>query len=186
MKKSWKVLKNEADYQEAISQLDLVIDAEMGTDEGDELELLALLIKDYEDQRYPIKLPDPIDMIKLRMAEMGLKNKDMIEIIGSESHVSSVLSRKRQITLEMARKLSKKLNIRASIFINDDVPFEHYENEIAGIQPFDDPLANTVGEYPAKKLIAEVSVLKSEIGILNTQVKNLQARMKRYPEKKTV
>ena len=126
--KNWKILKTEADYKNALTRLDEVIDAGMGTSEGDELELLALLIKDYEDKHYPTKLPDPINMIKLRMEEMGLRNKDLVDIIGSESHVSSVLSRKRQITLEMARKLSKRLNIRASIFINDNLSFEHYEN----------------------------------------------------------
>ena len=125
--KNWKILKTETDYKDALARLDEVIDAAMGTSEGDELELLALLINDYEERHYPISLPDPIDMIKLRMDEMGLKNKDLVDIIGSESHVSSVLSRKRRITLEMARKLSKRLNIRASIFINDHVTFEQYE-----------------------------------------------------------
>jgi HTH-type transcriptional regulator/antitoxin HigA len=127
--KNWKVLKTEAEYQKALARLDEVIDAGMGASEGDELELVALLIKDYEEKHYPVKLLDPINMIKLRMGEMGLKNKDLVDIIGSESHVSSVLGRKRQITLEMARKLSKRLNIRASIFINDNFPFEQYENE---------------------------------------------------------
>jgi HTH-type transcriptional regulator / antitoxin HigA len=126
--KNWKILKTETDYKSALTRLDEVIDADPGTQEGDELELLALLIKDYEEKKYPVRLPDPIDMIKLRMEEMGLKNKDLVDIIGSESHVSSVLGRKRQITLEMARKLSKRLNIRASIFINDQLPFEHYES----------------------------------------------------------
>ncbi len=125
--KNWKILKTETDYRNALTRLDEVIDAAMGTNEGDELELLALLIKDYEEKHYPVKLPDPIDMIKLRMEEMGLKNKDLVDVIGSESHVSSVLSGKRQITLEMARKLSQRLNIRASIFINDNLPFEQYE-----------------------------------------------------------
>jgi HTH-type transcriptional regulator/antitoxin HigA len=126
--KNWKILKTETDYRNALTRLEEVIDATIGTSEGDELELLALLIKDYEEKHYPAKLPDPVSMIKLRMEEMGLKNKDLVDIIGSESHVSSVLSRKRQITLEMARKLSKRLNIRASIFINDNISFEQYEN----------------------------------------------------------
>ena len=126
--KNWKILKTETDYRNALTRLDEVIDATMGTSEGDELELLALLIKDYEEKHYPARLPDPIDMIKLRMEEMGLKNKDLVDIIGSESHVSSVLSRKRQITLEMARKLSRRLNIRASIFINDDLTLDQYES----------------------------------------------------------
>jgi HTH-type transcriptional regulator/antitoxin HigA len=126
--KNWKILKTETDYRNALTRLDEVIDAVMGTSEGDELELLALLIKDYEEKNYPARLPDPVSMIKLRMEEMGLKNKDLVDIIGSESHVSSVLSRKRQITLEMARKLSKRLNIRASIFINDDLSFDQYES----------------------------------------------------------
>jgi HTH-type transcriptional regulator/antitoxin HigA len=96
--KNWKILKTETDYRSALARLDEVIDATMGTSEGDELELLALLIKDYEEKHHPARLPDPISMIKLRMEEMGLRNKDLVDIIGSESHVSSVLSRKRQIT----------------------------------------------------------------------------------------
>ena len=62
--KNWKVLKTDADYSNALARLDEIIDATMGTIEGDELELLSLLIKDYEEKRYPTKLPDPIDMIK--------------------------------------------------------------------------------------------------------------------------
>lgn len=129
MNQYWKVLKTEADYKTALDRLDQVDEAELNTPEGDELELLVLLIKDYEERHYPFKLPEPLDMIKLRMEEMGLKNKDLVEIIGSESHVSSVLSGKRQITLEMAKRLSKRLNIRASIFINDDHSFEDYDKE---------------------------------------------------------
>jgi len=129
MNQHWKVLKTEADYKTALERLDEIAEAELDTQEGDELELLVLLIKAYEDRHYPFKLPEPLDMIKLRMEEMNLKNKDLVEIIGSESHVSSVLSGKRQITLEMARKLSKRLNIRASIFINDEHSFEEYEKD---------------------------------------------------------
>jgi hypothetical protein len=116
---------------------------------------------------------------------MGLKNKDLTDIIGSESHVSSILSGKRQITLEMAKRLSKKLNIRASIFINDDVPFEHYESDVAGIKVFDDS-PYIAGEDDPNKLISEISALKSEIGLLNTQVKSLQVRMTHYEEKRAV
>jgi HTH-type transcriptional regulator/antitoxin HigA len=129
MNQYWKVLKTEADYKTALNRLDEIAEAEVNSAEGNELELLVVLIKNYEDRFYPFKLPEPLDMIKLRMEEMGLKNKDLVDIIGSESHVSSVLSGKRQITLEMARKLSKKLNIRASIFINDNKSFDDYENE---------------------------------------------------------
>src|SRR5882757_8799761 len=101
MNQYWKVLKTEADYKTALERLDEIAEAELDTAEGDELELLVVLIKNYEDEFHPFKLPDPLDMIKLRMEEMRLKNKDLVDIIGSESHVSSVLSGKRQITLEM-------------------------------------------------------------------------------------
>jgi HTH-type transcriptional regulator/antitoxin HigA len=129
MNQTWKILKTGDDYNAALARLDAIVDAALGSPDGDELELLVLLISNYEERHFPVKLPEPLEMIKLRMEELGLKNKDMVDIIGAESHVSSVLSGKRQITLEMARRLSKKLNIRASIFINDERSFEEYENE---------------------------------------------------------
>ena len=120
---NWKIIKTEKEYHKAIARIEELFDFQPGSPEFDELELLALIVKDYEDKYFPIPSPDPIEVVKFKMEEKGLKNKDLIGIIGSESHVSSVLKGRRKITLETARALSKLLNIPASIFINQDEAF---------------------------------------------------------------
>ncbi len=124
---NWKVIKTEEEYNRAIARVEALFDFQPGSPEFEELELLALLVKDYEDKYFPMPFPDPIEMVKMRMEEKGLKNRDLVGIIGSESHVSSVLKGRRQITLDMARALSHMLNIPATIFINDSVGFEKYD-----------------------------------------------------------
>lgn len=83
----YKILKTEEAYNAAVHRIEEVFDAKPGSAAFDELELLSLLVKDYEDRYYPMPEPDPIAVMKLKMDEMGLKNKDLIPIIGSESHV---------------------------------------------------------------------------------------------------
>lgn len=117
----WKVIKTEPDYKKAISRIEELFDSEPGSHLFDELELLAVLVKDYEDNFYPMPSPDPVKVIKLKMTELGMKNKDLIPIIGSEGHVSSVLSGRRKITLDMARSISKLLQIPFNIFVNEKV-----------------------------------------------------------------
>lgn len=114
----YKILKSEADYQKAVDRTIEIFDAEPGTSDFDELEVLLLLVKDYEDKHYPIPMPDPIEAIKIKMEQDGLKNKDLMPYIGSEGHVSAVLSRKKNLTLEMARSLNAKLGIPPEVFIN--------------------------------------------------------------------
>jgi HTH-type transcriptional regulator/antitoxin HigA len=106
-----KPVKTEKDYQKALKRLELIFDARPGTEDGDELDILALLIERYEDQHYPIEAPDPIEAIKFRMEQMGYKQKDLADIIGYKGHVSEILSRKRKLTLEMVRNLHEKLKI---------------------------------------------------------------------------
>ena len=121
-----KVLKTESEYTKAIQRIEELFDSAPGSTLFDELELLVLLVKDYEDKYYPMPAPDPVEVIKLKMTELGMKNKDLISIIGSEGHVSSVLSRRRKITLDMARSISKLLHILFDIFINENVGPDHY------------------------------------------------------------
>jgi len=90
-----------------------------GTVEGDELALLLVLIKDYEDRHISIPDLDPIAVIKLKMAESGMKAKDLEPLIGSKGHVSSVLSGKREITLQMAKKLRDYFQLPAELFLPD-------------------------------------------------------------------
>jgi len=106
-----KPIKTEKDYQKAMKRLEVIFDARPGTKEGDELDILGVLIEKYEDEHYPIDAPDPIEAIKFRMEQMGYKQKDLAEIIGYKGRVSEILNRKRKLSLEMIRSLHEKLNI---------------------------------------------------------------------------
>ncbi|HBS88655.1 MAG: DNA-binding protein [Bacteroidetes bacterium GWF2_38_335] len=106
-----KIIKTEAQYKQALKRLEIIFDAPANTPEGDEAELLGLLIEKYEDEHYPIEAPDPIEAIKFRMEQMNLDNNDLASIIGYKSRVSEIFSRKRKLSLKMIRNLHKKLNI---------------------------------------------------------------------------
>ncbi|TKC02111.1 helix-turn-helix domain-containing protein [Pedobacter cryotolerans] len=112
-----KVLKTEIEYKAALTRTIEIFQAEEGTVESDELELLILLISDYESKN--IKLPElsPIDIIKYKMEEQGLKSKDLESIIGSKGHVSSILSGRRELTLKMAQKLVRFFQLPADVFL---------------------------------------------------------------------
>ncbi len=112
-----KIIKNEKDYDLALDRIEEIFDAVPGSKEFDELEVLVALVERYEDEKYPIALPDPITAIKFRMEQQNLKNKDLIPLIGSKSKVSEVLSGKRELSLNMIRKLNKELGIPAEVLI---------------------------------------------------------------------
>jgi len=119
MSNSWKVLKTEAEYEIALERTIGIFHAKENTPEGEELDLLLLLVKDYEDRHYPIHLPDPIEAIKLKLEEKGLKQKDLEHIIGSKGYVSQVLSGKKELTLKMVKGLHRYLGISADILLAD-------------------------------------------------------------------
>jgi HTH-type transcriptional regulator/antitoxin HigA len=112
-------IKNEQDYQQANQRLEQIFDADANTDEGDELEVLSMLIEKYESEHFPIEQPDPIEAILFRMDQLNLKQKDLADIIGYKSRVSEVLNRKRKLNLSMIRKLSTTLNIPTSVLVQD-------------------------------------------------------------------
>jgi HTH-type transcriptional regulator/antitoxin HigA len=114
-----KLIKTESDYQAALKRLEIIFDAEIGTQESDEADILGLLIDDYEKKHYPIEAPDPIEAIKIRMEEMQLKQVDLVNEIGGKSRVSEILNRKRKLTVEMIRKLTVRLSLSPNILIND-------------------------------------------------------------------
>jgi len=114
-----KLIKTEADYDEALTRLEAIFDAPVGTPESDEADLLGLLIDEYEKKHYPIEAPDPIEAIKIRMEEMQLKQKDLINEIGGKSRVSEILNRKRKLTVDMIRNLEKRLKLSSSLLIKD-------------------------------------------------------------------
>jgi HTH-type transcriptional regulator/antitoxin HigA len=114
-----KPIKTEKDYEQALVRLELIFDADSNSKEGDEAEILSLLIENYENQHYPIEAPDPIEAIKIRMEEMNLKQKDLVGIIGGKSRVSEILNKKKRLTVDMIRELERILHISASVLVNN-------------------------------------------------------------------
>ncbi|MDP2887947.1 MAG: transcriptional regulator [Bacteroidota bacterium] len=114
-----KVIKTKEEYNLALKRLEVIFDAEPGTTEGDELDLLSLLIDNYEKIHYPIDLPDPIEAIKFRMEQMNYKPKDLADVIGFRSRVTEILGKKRKLSLDMIRKINKKMHISTEVLIQE-------------------------------------------------------------------
>ncbi len=114
-----KPIKTEKDYDKALERIELIFDATPNSKEGDEAEILSLLIDNYENKHYPIGPPDPIEAIKIRMEEMNLKQKDLVGVIGGKSRVSEILNKKKKLTVEMIRELERILHISASVLVNN-------------------------------------------------------------------
>ena len=112
-----KVIKTTEEHDQALARIEELFSAKPGTPEGDELELLVLLVETYEAEKFPIELPDAIEAIRFRMEQMNLKQKDLIPIIGSKSKVSEVLSGKRELSITMIRKIVSNLNIPAAVLL---------------------------------------------------------------------
>ena len=104
-------IRTEDDYDAVLKRIDQLMNAELGTPEGDELDILVTLVEAYEAKHYPIPACDPIEAIKFRMEQMGLEAKDLTSIIGSRSKVSEVLNRKRQLSISMIRNLHPQLHL---------------------------------------------------------------------------
>lgn len=128
-----KIIKNDEEYEKALARAEelIDIDPEENTAEAEELDLLTLLINKYEDEAYTIDIPDPVDAIKFRMEQQGLKYIDMVPYFGSKSRVSEVLNRKRSLSLAMIRKLNKELGIPADVLISE--PSKGIPESIEGI-----------------------------------------------------
>jgi HTH-type transcriptional regulator/antitoxin HigA len=112
-----KPIITEQDYMEALERLKVIFDAKSGTKEGDELEILGILLEKYENENFPIDLPDPIEAIKFRMEQLNYSQNDLAEIIGLKSRASEILNKKRKLSLEMIRKLTEKLHIPSEVLI---------------------------------------------------------------------
>ena len=108
-----KPIKNESDYDVALERIDQLMDASKNTPEGDELEVLALLVEQYEASHYPI------EAIRFRMEQFGLQDKDLVKYIGRSGRVSEILNYKRKLTLPMIRKLHAGLKIPTESLIKD-------------------------------------------------------------------
>ena len=112
-----KLIKTERDYNKALKRLETIFDAKPGSSNGDELEVLGLLIEQYENEHFPIGLPDPIEAIKFRMEQMGYNQGDLAKIVGLKSRASEILNKKRKLTLEMIRQLHVSLKIPTDVLI---------------------------------------------------------------------
>lgn len=113
-------IKTKKEHKLALKRLDELFDAKPGSAEGDELEILSILIEHFENKQLVIKYPDPIEAIKFRMEQLGYRSSDLAQLIGYKSRVSEILHKKRKLTIEMIRTLSKKLNIPAEILIQSN------------------------------------------------------------------
>jgi HTH-type transcriptional regulator / antitoxin HigA len=114
-----KLIKTEEEYKVALKRLGEVFGAPVGTPESDEFDVLALLVGAYEDEHYPIEPPDPIEAIKIRMEQMRLRQVDLVEEMGGRNRVSEVLNKKRKLSIEMIRNLSKRLNLSLHVLTQD-------------------------------------------------------------------
>ena len=112
-----KIVITEQEYEKALARLAIIFEADPDSAEGMEAELLVILIEKYGKERYPLSLPDPIDAIRELMERKALKDKNLIPAIGSKTSVSLVLNRKRALTVDMIRKLSKLLALPAEVLI---------------------------------------------------------------------
>jgi HTH-type transcriptional regulator/antitoxin HigA len=114
-----KIIETEEEYNNAIARIDELFDAKKGSKDAKELDLLVLLVNKYELENFPIDKPDPIEYIKIRMEEMGLKASDLVPYMGNKGNVSRVLNRKRGLSIEMIRNLHKGLGFPLDVLVSE-------------------------------------------------------------------
>ena len=112
-----KLIKTKKDYEQALARLEVIFDAKKRTPQGDELELLGMLVDNYENEKFPIGFPDPIEAIKFRMEQLGYTQTDLANVVGLKSRASEILNRKRKLSLEMIRQIHNSLNIPTEVLI---------------------------------------------------------------------
>ncbi len=157
-----KLIKNSFDYEMALAYIESLMEQTESDDINEEIELFSSLITMYEDEYFPVNLPDPIDTILFAMDQQGLKRKDLIPIIGNQSKVSEVLCRKRPLSLSMMRNLHEELHIPAEILLQDtqknQVPEKRFKSQ-------DYPISEMfkLGYFPKYKKISQVKEFFEEI-----------------------
>ncbi|WP_219702360.1 helix-turn-helix domain-containing protein [Marinomonas lutimaris] len=114
-----KPIKNDDDLASAVLRMRSLRGAEPGSPEGDEMEILAALAQAYEEKHHTIEAPDPIEAIKFRMDQMGLKDADLTPLVGQRSRVTEVLKKQRALNLRMIRNLHRELNIPLDALVKD-------------------------------------------------------------------
>ncbi|MFC0773933.1 type II toxin-antitoxin system HigA family antitoxin [Terrimonas sp. R1] len=115
-----KIIKTKKQYQQYLDWVDELFDKKVkpNTPAGEKLQVALLLIKQYEDAHYPVPVPDPIAVIKLKMLEKGLKNKDLVGKVGTKGYVSALLNKQKPLTLELAKLFHRELNIPAEVLLS--------------------------------------------------------------------
>ena len=118
-----KPIRTEADYKAALKEISALMehDPELGTAEGDRLDILSTLVEAYENRHFPMDLPDPVEAILFRMEQQGLKPKDLEPMIGQRNRVYEILNRKRPLTMAMVWRLHKDLGIPAESLIRQPI-----------------------------------------------------------------
>ncbi len=114
-----KPIKNDNQYQDALSRIYALMQQDLvpGSIESDELEVLSILVKEYEEQHYPVPPPNPLEAIRFRLEQMNMSETELSKLLGNRSRKSEILSGKRKLSLSMIRKLSESLHIPAEILI---------------------------------------------------------------------
>jgi len=114
-----KIIKNKKEYSNCLDWVDQQFDKKIkpNSPEGEKLQIILLVIKQYEDIHFPVPLPDPIETIKMKMVEKGMRNKDLIGIIGSKGYISSILNKKKPLTLELVKIFHRELDIPAHVLL---------------------------------------------------------------------
>jgi HTH-type transcriptional regulator/antitoxin HigA len=114
-----KPIRDKDSYEQALTSIENLWDAQPDSPEADRLDVLVTLVESYEQQRFPIEAPDPIEAIKFRMEQQGLSDADLVPYLGQRSRVSEILNKKRKLTLTMIRNLHQKLNIPLESLVSD-------------------------------------------------------------------
>ena len=114
-----KPIHSEKDYDAMLARIESLFDAEPGTAESDELDVLFLIVEDYESKRYPIEPLDPVDFIKYTMELRGEGQKELSKLLNSRSRASEILNRKRPLTLDQIRTISRAWNVPAEAMIQE-------------------------------------------------------------------
>ncbi len=115
-------IHTEQDYKNALERIEEIFDAKPGTKEGDELEILGILVDEYEKKNFPIEAPKPVEAITFRMDQLGMEQKDLARLLGSKSRASEILSGKRSLSLRQIKILYRKLGIPADVLIQEAAP----------------------------------------------------------------
>ncbi len=114
-----KIIRTKKQYGAMLDWVDHQFDlkVKLNSPQGEKLQVALLLIKQYEDIHFPIPVPDPIEAVRLKMQERGMKSKDLVGILGSKGYVSALLNKRKPLTLELARILHRELDIPAQVLL---------------------------------------------------------------------